>query len=65
LPPQHLSDRRALPDFGKSLINSQRPKNLSTLEIEQYNVLLEDRLSVRRKAIELHEVNAHRTQRYL
>jgi TolA-binding protein len=49
-------------DFGKALINSQRPKNLSKLELEQYNVLLEEQaFPFEEKAIELHEVNAHRT----
>ena len=49
-------------DFGKAMINSQRPKNLSKLELEQYNVLLEEQaFPFEEKAIELHEVNAHRT----
>jgi len=49
-------------EFGKALINSQRPKNLSKLELEQYNVLLEEQaFPFEEKAIELHEVNAHRT----
>ena len=29
-------------DFSKSLMSSERPKNLSELELEQYDVLLED-----------------------
>lgn len=29
-------------DFSKSLLKSERPKNLSELELEQYDVLLED-----------------------
>jgi len=49
-------------DFGKSLLASQRPKKLSQLELEQYNVLLEEQaFPFEEKAIELHEVNAHRT----
>jgi cellulose synthase operon protein C len=49
-------------DFGKSLLASQRPKNLSKMELEQYNVLLEEQaFPFEEKAIELHEVNAHRT----
>ena len=49
-------------DFGKALLNSQRPKKLSQLELEQYNVLLEEQaFPFEEKAIELHEVNAHRT----
>lgn len=48
-------------DFGKALINSQRPKKLSKLELEQYNVLLEEQaFPFEEKAIELHEVNAKR-----
>jgi Flp pilus assembly protein TadD len=48
-------------DFGKALIGSQRPKKLSKLELEQYNVLLEEQaFPFEEKAIELHEVNAHR-----
>lgn len=49
-------------DFGKALINSQRPKKLSKLELEQYTVLLEEQaFPFEEKAIELHEVNARRT----
>ena len=48
-------------DFGKALIGSQRPKKLSKLELEQYNVLLEEQaFPFEEKAIELHELNAHR-----
>ena len=50
-------------DFGKALLASQRPKKLSKLELEQYNVLLEEQaFPFEEKAIELHEVNAHRTK---
>jgi tetratricopeptide (TPR) repeat protein len=49
-------------DFGKALLSSQRPKRLSKLELEQYNVLLEEQaFPFEEKAIELHEVNARRT----
>jgi cellulose synthase operon protein C len=49
-------------DFGKSMLNSQRPKGLKKLELEQYNVLLEEQaFPFEEKAIELHEVNAKRT----
>lgn len=48
-------------DFGKAMLNSQRPKGLKKLEIEQYNVLLEEQaFPFEEKAIELHEVNAKR-----
>ncbi len=48
-------------DFGKALIASQRPKRLSALELEQYNVLLEEQaFPFEEKAIELHEANAKR-----
>lgn len=49
-------------DFGKSMLNSQRPKGLKKDELEQYNVLLEEQaFPFEEKAIELHEVNAKRT----
>jgi cellulose synthase operon protein C len=49
-------------DFGKAMLNSQRPKGLKKLELEQYNVLLEEQaFPFEEKAIELHEVNAKRT----
>jgi tetratricopeptide (TPR) repeat protein len=48
-------------DFGKAMLTSQRPKKLSKLELEQYNVLLEEQaFPFEEKAIELHEVNARR-----
>ena len=48
-------------DFGKAMLASQRPKKLSKLELEQYNVLLEEQaFPFEEKAIELHEVNARR-----
>jgi hypothetical protein len=50
-------------DFGKSMLNSQRPKALKKkLEIEQYNLMLEDQAQpFEDKAIALHEVNARRS----
>ncbi|MCS6943870.1 MAG: tetratricopeptide repeat protein [Sutterellaceae bacterium] len=49
-------------DFGRALLSSQRPKRLSKLELEQYNVMLEEQaFPFEEKAIELHEVNARRT----
>ncbi len=48
-------------DFGKALMASQRPKRLSKLELEQYNVMLEEQAyPFEEKATELHEVNAKR-----
>jgi hypothetical protein len=44
------------------MLESQRPKGLKKLELEQYNVLLEEQAyPFEEKAIELHEVNARRT----
>ena len=49
-------------DFGKSLLTSQRPKKLNKIELEQYNVLLEEQaFPFEEKAIELHELNARRS----
>ncbi|RZU02795.1 tetratricopeptide repeat protein [Rivibacter subsaxonicus] len=48
-------------DFGKALLTSQRPKKLSKVELEQYDVLLEEQaFPFEEKAIELHETNARR-----
>lgn len=48
-------------DFGKAMLNSQRPRKLSKVELEQYNVLLEEQaFPFEEKATELHEVNAKR-----
>ena len=48
-------------DFGKALMSSQRPKKLSKVELEQYNVLLEEQAyPFEEKATELHEVNTRR-----
>ena len=50
-------------DFGKALLDSQRPKGLSKDELEQYNVLLEEQAyPFEEKAIELHEINARRVR---
>jgi cellulose synthase operon protein C len=49
-------------DFGEALIKSERPRRLSKLEREQYDVLLEEQaFPFEEKAIELHEANARRT----
>ncbi|MCX8004293.1 MAG: hypothetical protein N2688_04955 [Burkholderiaceae bacterium] len=49
-------------DFGRALLSSQRPKRLSKLELEQYNVMLEEQaFPFEEKAIELHEINARRS----
>jgi TolA-binding protein len=47
--------------LGKDLMSSERPKNLSKDELEQYDVLLEEQaFPFEEKAIKLHEVNAAR-----
>jgi TolA-binding protein len=49
--------------LGKDLMSSERPKNLSKEELEQYDVLLEEQaFPFEEKAIKLHEVNAARTK---
>ena len=48
-------------EFGKALMTSERPKKLSKIELEQYNVLLEEQaFPFEEKATELHELNARR-----
>jgi len=48
-------------DFGKAIMASQRPKKLSAVEREQYDVLLEEQaLPFEEKASDMHEVNARR-----
>ncbi|HET8693706.1 MAG TPA: tetratricopeptide repeat protein, partial [Aquabacterium sp.] len=48
-------------DFGKAILGSQRPKKLSDVELEQYNVLLEEQaLPFEEKSSDMHEVNARR-----
>jgi len=49
--------------LGKDLIGSERPRNLSKEELEQYDVLLEEQaFPFEEKSIKLHEVNAARTK---
>jgi TolA-binding protein len=49
--------------LGKDLMGSERPKNLSKDEMEQYDVLLEEQaFPFEEKAIKLHEVNTARTK---
>ena len=49
--------------LGRDLLDSQRPKNLSKDELEQYDVLLEEQaFPFEEKAIKLHEINAARTK---
>lgn len=48
-------------DFGKSILNSERPRNLKDLELEQYNLLIEEQaFPFEEKAIEAHETNLKR-----
>jgi len=48
-------------DFGRALLESQRPKRLSKDELEQYNIMLEEQaFPFEERAIELHEINARR-----
>ena len=48
-------------DFGKALMQSQRPKALNKAALEQYNVMLEEQaFPFEEKATELHEANARR-----
>ena len=48
-------------DFGKALLQSQRPKGLNKPALEQYNVMLEEQaFPFEEKATELHETNARR-----
>jgi len=49
-------------DFGKAMLSSQRPRKLKKVELEQYNVMLEEQaFPFEEKAIQLHETNARRT----
>jgi tetratricopeptide (TPR) repeat protein len=46
-------------DFGKALMTSERPKKLKKLELEQYNVMLEEQaFPFEEKATALHQANA-------
>jgi cellulose synthase operon protein C len=48
-------------EFSKSLLSSDRPRNLSALELEQYNLLLEEQaFPFEEKAIQWHESNLQR-----
>ena len=48
-------------DFGKSIAESERPRKLSAMELEQYNVLLEEQsYPFEEKAIATHEANLKR-----
>jgi hypothetical protein len=48
--------------FSASLLESERPKNLSDEELEQYNILIEDQaFPFEEKAIEFYEINMART----
>jgi tetratricopeptide (TPR) repeat protein len=48
-------------DFGRSLMQSERPRNLSGEEVEQYNIMLEEQAyPFEEKAIAIHETNAQR-----
>jgi len=50
-------------EFSRSLLNSERPKNLAGSELEQYNILLEDQaFPFEEKAIEFHETNVSRVK---
>jgi len=48
-------------DFGKALMDSERPAKLNKVEREQYDVLLEEQaFPFEEKAIAIHEINAQR-----
>jgi tetratricopeptide (TPR) repeat protein len=48
-------------DFGRSLLASERPRNLNAEELEQYGILLEEQAyPFEEKAIAVHETNAQR-----
>ena len=48
--------------LATDLMNSQRPKNLSELELEQYELLLEEQAyPFEEKAIEIHQANSQRS----
>lgn len=50
--------------LGRDLMDSERPEGLGVLELEQYDILLEEQAyPFEEKAIELYEINARRTQR--
>ncbi|MDO3381510.1 tetratricopeptide repeat protein [Gilvimarinus algae] len=48
--------------LARDLMNSERPDNLNALELEQYDILLEEQAyPFEEKAIDLHEANAKRS----
>ena len=50
-------------DFSRGLFASERPKGLSSAELEQYDLLLEEQaFPFEEKAIEIHETNADRVK---
>lgn len=50
-------------DFSRGLFASERPKGLSSAELEQYDLLLEEQaFPFEEKAIEIHESNADRVK---
>jgi len=50
-------------DFSRGLFASERPKGLSSTELEQYDLLLEEQaFPFEEKAIEIHESNADRVK---
>ena len=50
-------------DFGKALMESERPPKLKELELEQYNLLLEEQaFPFEEKAIQAHEANLKRIE---
>jgi hypothetical protein len=47
--------------FGRALLESERPENLGTEALEEYNILLEDQAyPFEEQAISLHETNVAR-----
>jgi tetratricopeptide (TPR) repeat protein len=49
--------------FGKELLNSERPQGLSSEELEQYDILLEEQAyPFEEKSINIHESNAERAK---
>lgn len=50
--------------LSRDLMDSERPEGLGVLELEQYDILLEEQAyPFEEKAIDLYEINARRTQR--
>lgn len=53
-------------DFGKAVLDSQRPSNLKGDALEQYNILLEEQANpFEEKAIAIHEANLQRLKQGL